>query len=84
MPHLFFDTALLPQGWARDIRIAVADGKITALETGTQMHAEDERGAIALPGLSNLHSHGFQRGMAGLAETRGPAADNFWTWRELM
>ena len=39
---------------------------------------------IALPGLPNLHSHTFQRGMAGLAETRGPAADSFWTWRQVM
>ena len=39
---------------------------------------------IALPGLPNLHSHTFQRGMAGLAETRGPAGDSFWTWRQVM
>jgi formimidoylglutamate deiminase len=84
MPHLFFDAALLQQGWAFGVRIAVFDGKITALKTNTQVHGEDERHALALPGLSNLHSHGFQRGMAGLAETRGPAANNFWTWREVM
>ena len=40
--------------------------------------------AIALPGLGNVHSHAFQRGMAGLAEHRGPQADDFWTWREAM
>ena len=39
---------------------------------------------IAVPGLPNLHCHAFQRGMAGLAEHRGPAADSFWTWREVM
>jgi formiminoglutamate deiminase len=39
---------------------------------------------IALPGLPNLHSHTFQRGMAGLAETRGPEGDSFWTWRQVM
>jgi formimidoylglutamate deiminase len=44
----------------------------------------DERHAIAIPGLSNVHSHAFQRGMAGLAEIRGPENDNFWTWREVM
>src|SRR5207344_2713523 len=38
----------------------------------------------ALPGLPNLHCHAFQRGMAGLAERRGPAHDSFWTWREVM
>ena len=36
------------------------------------------------PGCRNVHSHGFQRGMAGLTEYRGPEADNFWSWRELM
>src|SRR5262249_9396292 len=39
---------------------------------------------IALPGVPNLHCHAFQRGMAGLAERRGPADDSFWTWREVM
>jgi len=37
-----------------------------------------------LPGLVNLHSHAFQRAMAGLAEHRGSEADSFWTWREAM
>jgi formimidoylglutamate deiminase len=32
----------------------------------------------------NLHSHTFQRAMAGLTERRGPGADSFWTWRERM
>ena len=39
--------------------------------------------AILLPGMPNLHSHAFQRGMAGLAETRGPGDDSFWSWREI-
>ena len=37
-----------------------------------------------LPGLVDAHSHAFQRGMAGLAEVRGPGTDSFWSWRELM
>lgn len=37
-----------------------------------------------LPGMPNLHSHAFQRAMAGLAERRGPGDDSFWTWRETM
>jgi formiminoglutamate deiminase len=54
------------------------------METGVEANSDDERHAIAIPGLCNVHSHGFQRGMAGLAEVRGPAGDNFWTWREVM
>jgi formimidoylglutamate deiminase len=37
-----------------------------------------------VPGLPNLHSHAFQRAMAGLTERRGSEADSFWTWREQM
>jgi formimidoylglutamate deiminase len=39
---------------------------------------------FALPGLTSLHSHAFQRGMAGLAEMRGLGPESFWTWREVM
>jgi len=42
------------------------------------------RARFALPGMPNLHSHAFQRAMAGLAERRGPGDDSFWTWRETM
>jgi formiminoglutamate deiminase len=81
---LWFETALLPAGWARDVRITLDDGAIAGVETGVSPAPGDERHAIAIPGLCNVHSHAFQRGMAGLAETRGPANDNFWTWREIM
>jgi formimidoylglutamate deiminase len=37
-----------------------------------------------LTGLPNLHSHAFQRAMAGLAERQSHPEDSFWTWRELM
>jgi formimidoylglutamate deiminase len=37
-----------------------------------------------VPGLANLHSHAFQRAMAGLTERRGGESDSFWTWREQM
>src|SRR5437773_4826817 len=81
---LWFETALLPAGWAKDVRVEIAHGRIARVETGVQASPQDERHAIAIPGLCNVHSHGFQRGMAGLAEVRGPEGDNFWTWREVM
>ncbi|MEH3145701.1 MAG: formimidoylglutamate deiminase [Methylobacterium frigidaeris] len=84
MPQLWFRSALLPGGWARDVRITVEGGRIAAVAAGVAPEAGDERHGIAVPGLSNLHSHAFQRGMAGLAETRGPERDTFWTWREVM
>jgi formiminoglutamate deiminase len=81
---LFLDRALLPDGWARDVRISSSDGVITAVETGAAPRSGEAREALGLPGVPNLHSHAFQRAMAGLAERRGPARDSFWTWREVM
>ncbi|KRG68192.1 formimidoylglutamate deiminase [Pseudoxanthomonas dokdonensis] len=37
-----------------------------------------------IPGIANLHSHAFQRAMAGLAERQTHPEDSFWTWRETM
>jgi formimidoylglutamate deiminase len=76
--------ALLPRGWSDNVRITVTDGAITAVETGAAPLAGDDMHAVILPGMPNAHSHAFQRGMAGLAERRGPASDSFWTWREAM
>jgi len=85
MTNLWFASALLPGGWAQGVRIGVADdGTIRSLAAGVACAAADERHGVALPGLPNLHSHAFQRGLAGLTERRGPAADSFWSWRELM
>ncbi|HEY3637293.1 MAG TPA: formimidoylglutamate deiminase [Rhizomicrobium sp.] len=84
MRMLWFETALLGDGWARNVRIETEDGRISRIESGAAPHATDSRHAILLPGLCNVHSHAFQRGMAGLAETRGPENDDFWTWREVM
>ena len=81
---LWFQTALLPQGWADQVRITIQGGLITAISTGAPPQPGDERHRIGLPGLPNVHSHAFQRGMAGLAERRGPTGDNFWSWREAM
>ncbi len=76
--------ALLPAGWGADVRLSLADGRIAAVAQGVPAQAGDHRAGVALPGLPNLHSHAFQRAMAGLTEVRGPADDSFWTWRELM
>ena len=76
--------ALTPQGWAADVRLTIDDAAIASVQTGVGAQAGDERHAIVLPAIANLHSHAFQRGMAGLAEYRGAATDTFWTWRETM
>jgi formiminoglutamate deiminase len=61
-----------------------AGNAIARVEKGVAPASGDERHGVAMPGLPNLHSHAFQRGMAGLAEVRGPASDSFWTWRDVM
>ncbi len=84
MTILWAEQALLPDGWARDVRIALApDGRIASVTPASP--PEGDRHAILLPAPANLHSHAFQRAMAGLTETRGPdPRDSFWTWRQLM
>src|SRR3954465_2463888 len=81
---LHFGSALLPSGWADDVQVVVADGTVAKVTTGVAPESRDERHQLAVPGIASLHSHAFQRGMAGLAEMRGSTADTFWTWRETM
>ena len=81
---LFFDDALLTTGWSRSVRMGIVDGAITSVVANATRDGAQYIPGIAVPGLINLHSHAFQRGMAGLAEQRGPAHDSFWTWREVM
>ncbi|WP_237213653.1 formimidoylglutamate deiminase [Falsiroseomonas oryziterrae] len=78
--------ALLPAGWARDVLIeADAAGDIVAVTPGSPVGAARRLGGHVVPGMPNLHSHAFQRAMAGGAERRSPAGhDSFWTWRETM
>jgi formimidoylglutamate deiminase len=77
-------SALTPQGWQRDIALTIgADGVIASI--GPQTGRADHHAALLLPAPMNLHSHAFQRAMAGLTEARGPdVSDSFWTWRRLM
>lgn len=84
MVSLWFDSALLDAGWTDSVRVAIDGGRIARIESGVAATPEDERHAVALPGIPNVHSHAFQRAMAGLTETAGPAADSFWGWRSLM
>src|SRR3954471_21244619 len=73
--HSFFlDHAFLPSGWARDVHVVVADGIITSVTAGARGGKATHVAGLAIPGLPNLHCHAFQRGMAGLAERRGPDA----------
>ena len=76
--------ALLPDGWRSDVRVAFAAGKIAAVSPDSVERVGDERHAVLLPAIPNVHSHAFQRGMAGLAERRGAGPQSFWSWRATM
>ncbi len=84
MTTFWAETALLPTGWASSVRIDIdADGRIADVRHNAP--ATGTRTALLVPAPVNVHSHAFQRAMAGLTERRGPtASDSFWTWRQLM
>ena len=85
MSDLFFGTAFLGSAWADDVRISVGpDGSIAAVETATEPRGATRSDGIVVPGVPNLHSHAFQRAMAGLTERGSPGGDTFWSWRERM
>lgn len=80
---LRFDHALTPEGWQRDVAVAISpDGTIASVDAGST-DGEHIAGA-AIPGVANLHCHAFQRAFAGLTEQAGLSDDSFWTWRERM
>lgn len=76
--------ALLATGWAENVRVSLLDGRISAITVGEEKGPEDVSVHTLLPAMSNLHSHSFQRAMAGMTERRQPGKDSFWTWRDLM
>ncbi|WNJ81503.1 formimidoylglutamate deiminase [Cedecea neteri] len=86
MAVYFAAKALLPQGWAENVRVGVSpEGVIQSVATDSMPNEGDIRlDGVVVPGMPNLHSHAFQRAMAGLTEVVGDPADSFWTWRDLM
>ncbi len=85
MSVFFAERALLPTGWATNVRIEVgADGFLTRIQANADAQGAQRLNGPVLPGMPNLHSHAFQRAMAGLAEVAGNPNDSFWTWRDLM
>lgn len=81
---IFANQALLATGWAQNVRIEVDSGVICGVFPDQAPRAGDQRVDTLLPALANLHSHSFQRAMAGMTEYRLAGKDSFWTWRDLM
>ena len=83
--NVFAHHALLANGWAANVRLSWdANGDLTEVDTGVTPRAHEVQHAFILPGMINLHSHAFQRAMAGMSEIAGDGPDSFWTWRDLM
>jgi formimidoylglutamate deiminase len=84
---LFAAHAWLPQGWRRNVLLEW-DAAGTLQHVQADLPAAPEGVAQAagpvMPGMPNLHSHAFQRAMAGLTEYRANPTDSFWSWRDLM
>jgi formimidoylglutamate deiminase len=77
--------ALLPDGWHANVRLAAgADGRWSEVAAGCPAEGLPHLGRFVVPGMPNLHSHAFQRAMAGSAERFGRTDDSFWSWREEM
>jgi formimidoylglutamate deiminase len=71
--------------WLTNAYIQVdSDGNIVSIsQTSDQSTVINLSGAV-VPGMVNLHSHAFQRSIAGLSEYRGNPQDSFWSWRDIM
>ena len=82
---LFASNVWLATGWAENVRVHWSDeGDITEIELNATPVAGEVPEQFVVPGMVNLHSHAFQRAMAGMAETGTDSQDSFWTWRKLM
>lgn len=81
---IFAKRAMTSRGWQKDVRLTTVGGRISNIETGQIPQTNDVKVDTILPAMANLHSHSFQRAMAGMTEYRRAGKDSFWTWRDLM
>lgn len=85
MTTYFAPRAQLADGWHSHVTLEVSDaGFITRVTPESAPDAAIPLAGAVIPAMTNLHSHAFQRAMAGLAEVAGDPQESFWTWRELM
>lgn len=85
MTHLHVPLALLPDGWAERVRVRIDEkGTIREVTPDAPAAGAVTVAGVAVPGVPNLHSHAFQRALAGLTERGTPGGDSFWGWRERM
>lgn len=82
---IFCSSLLSAQGWQQNQLVTIdSTGMILSLENGDSKQADTHLNGPVIPGMPNLHSHAFQRGIAGLTYRQGKTSDSFWSWRETM
>jgi len=89
MKSVWAKQALTSNGWQKNVLIEVDEtGHISSVKAGvskTSLRSKTHICGALLPAPANIHSHAFQRAMAGMTERRGrDPGDNFWAWRKLM
>lgn len=85
MKNYYFKNALLPNGWAKQVRITINNyGELNSVVENTEIQVDDIELDCVIPTMPNCHSHVFQRAMAGLTEYKTSENDSFWSWRNLM
>jgi len=82
---LYSDAVLFEDGWIKNVSLYFsAQGDIDAV----RIQHKDDRLPVAhgpvIPGMVNVHSHAFQRGLVGKTQTFGSPGDDFWSWRRAM
>ncbi len=83
--ELHCPVALLPEGWAENVLVKFDEqGWIRSVRTGVEAWGGAQASGPVLPGMPNVHSHAFQRAIAGRTQRVGPGEDDFWTWRQAM
>ena len=84
MNRIWAQHALTEEGWRDSVLLEIDGlGRIESVESGKA--ADGHQCSVLIPAPANLHSHAFQRAMAGVTESRSSAAaDDFWTWRRAM
>ncbi len=83
--RLFAEHAVLPEGWSERVLIEIdGDGMIRSLAPGAEPGEAERAAGPVIPAMPNLHSHAFQRAMAGRAERSDGREDSFWSWRQVM
>ena len=83
---LFFSSVFSGSDWLDNVLMEIDEnGMIKSLISNSEKSEADKiLSGTCVPGMPNLHSHAFQRAMAGLTEIAGSGQTNFWTWQKVM